>query len=84
MAATAAQRAWAGRDIGFFVERGYQVKDSDITEFDRQVAKLKLKPWQLVSNVALRYWAMANANRRYVPEELLSAWAIKVNAENWE
>ena len=82
MAATAAQRAWAGNE--YFIESQPPIQDADVTEFDREVKRLSLKPFELVSSIALRYWAKRYANRRYIPEWLLNAWAIRVNAENWE
>jgi hypothetical protein len=83
MGATATQRAWNGvsnSNVPFLADQP-KVKDEDETEFDREVRRLRLTQFELVSSIALRYWAKRYKNMRYVPEELLSAWGMKVNSD---
>lgn len=49
-----------------------------VTEFERTVAKLQLKPSEYVTSVALREWAYRNRDSKYVPEALLKAWGLEV------
>ena len=49
-----------------------------LTEFERTVRRLKLKPHQYVSSEELRAWVVRNSHSRYVPESLLRAWGVKV------
>ena len=52
------------------------------TEFEQQVETLGLCPNEYQASPQLRSWCAKNANQRYVPEDLLKSWGIKVN-ENW-
>jgi len=49
-----------------------------LTEFERTIRRLNLKPDQYISSEELRDWAVRNSHSRYVPESLLRAWGIKV------
>ena len=51
------------------------------TEFEKQVAKLKLKPNEYVHSKELREWALRNMRSHFVPEELLSAWKLQLEEE---
>ena len=52
------------------------------TEFEAECRRLRLaEPRQFVNSVALRFWAKRNADRYYVPEELLHAWGIYVEGD---
>lgn len=53
-----------------------------LSEFERQVEKLALRPDQYQASSELRKGCRRNAKIHYVPEDLLSVWRIKVN-ENW-
>ena len=53
-----------------------------LTEFEQQVKKLGLRPKEYEASVQLRNWCRKNANKRYVPEQLLTLWGIKVIHEN--
>ena len=50
------------------------------TEFEVQVRELHLKPTTYVFSAKLRRWCERNRNRCYVPEWLLDAWDITVDA----
>jgi hypothetical protein len=52
---------------------------SILTEFERTVTTLKLKPDEYINSVHLREWVQRNRNARYVPEYLLRAWQIEVH-----
>jgi hypothetical protein len=47
-----------------------------LSEFERVVRELKLKPNQYLRSEALRQWAELNADSKYVPESLLAAWKL--------
>jgi len=51
------------------------------TEFDLQVKHLHLAPEEYVSSARLRKWCEENRNRCYIPEWLLDAWDIRVDAD---
>jgi len=51
-----------------------------LTEFERQVERLGLTKPQYVTSAQLRHWCERNRNRCYVPEWLLEAWALPVEA----
>jgi hypothetical protein len=51
-----------------------------LTEFEIQVERLGLAKAEYVGSDQLRHWCSRNRNRCYVPEELLEAWALTVNA----
>lgn len=56
----------------------------EITEFEMECEKLGLPTSDekaMVHSVALRYWAIRNASRRYVPTSLLNTWGINVEAK---
>ncbi len=42
--------------------------------FEREVARLRLKPEQYAGSAKLRQWCLSNMRSHYVPEELLKAW----------
>jgi hypothetical protein len=46
-----------------------------------QVRHLHLVPEQFVASAGLRRWCEENRNRSYIPEWLLKAWNISVDAE---
>ncbi len=51
------------------------------TEFEMQARRLHLAPGDYVSSDELRRWCVENKNRFYVPEWLLDAWNISVDAD---
>jgi hypothetical protein len=51
------------------------------TAFDVEVKQLHLTAEQYVVSAALRSWCERNRNRFYIPEWLLKAWNISVDAE---
>ena len=51
------------------------------TEFEMQVKKLHLAPAEYAVSAELRKWCKENKNRCYVPERLLKAWNISVDAD---
>ena len=55
------------------------------TEFEMQVRQLGLTPQTYVQSAELRRWCERNCHRCYVPECLLGAWNIAVDADlgNW-
>ena len=55
------------------------------TEFEIQVRELRLTPQAYVQSAELRRWCERNCNRCYIPEWLLDAWQIAVDADlgNW-
>ena len=50
------------------------------TEFEVRVRELHLEPTTYVFSVRLRRWCEQNRNRCYIPEWLLDAWDITVDA----
>jgi len=50
------------------------------TEFEMQVKRLGLTKPEYVSSNDLRCWCEHNRNRVYVPEWLLEAWGMRVEA----
>lgn len=51
------------------------------TEFEMQVKQLHLTPGTYVFSAELRNWCERNRNRCYIPEWLLKAWNIPVDAD---
>ena len=51
-----------------------------LTEFEMQVARLGLPKAQYVTSAPLKRWCERNRNRCYVPEWLLEAWGLTVEA----
>lgn len=51
------------------------------TEFERLVAKLKLKPDEYERSKELREWALRNMRNHFVPEDLLAAWKLQLQEE---
>jgi hypothetical protein len=51
------------------------------TEFEMQVRLLRLTPADYVASARLRKWCEENKNQHYVPEWLLKAWNMYVNAD---
>ena len=52
-----------------------------LTEFDIEVARLRLKRQDYVASVPLKRWCDRNRNRVYVPEWLLVEWGMKVETD---
>jgi hypothetical protein len=50
------------------------------TEFEKLVKRLGLTKLEYVSSAELKRWCEHNRNRVYVPEWLLEAWGIQVEA----
>ncbi len=50
------------------------------TEFELQVKQLRLTRHAYTCSLELRRWCQLNRNRRYIPEWLLDAWGIPVDA----
>lgn len=50
------------------------------TEFELQVARLRLTKAEYVYSCELRRWCDLNRNRVYVPEWLLREWRLEVEA----
>ena len=53
-----------------------------LTQFDEQVKKLELAPGEYQASLELRSWCRRNASSRYVPEDLLKLWGIRLN-DSW-
>jgi len=51
------------------------------TEFEMQARQLHLTAEQYVVSAELREWCKENRNRCYIPEWLLKAWNISVDAD---
>ena len=51
------------------------------TEFEMQARHLGLMPQDYVSSAKLRFWCERNRNRVYIPEWLLEAWGMAVEAD---
>jgi hypothetical protein len=51
------------------------------TEFELQVKRLGLRREMYVYSEELRGWCERNCNRCYIPEWLLAAWDIFVDAD---
>lgn len=51
-----------------------------LTQFEMQVERLGLSSAQYVASPQLKRWCEHNRNRCYVPEWLLKAWGIEVEA----
>jgi hypothetical protein len=51
------------------------------TEFELQVRQLRLTRQTYTCSVELRRWCERNRNRYYIPEWLLDAWDIPVDAD---
>jgi hypothetical protein len=51
-----------------------------LTEFELQVERLGLSKAQYVASEPLKRWCERNRNRCYVPEWLLEAWGLTVEA----
>jgi hypothetical protein len=51
------------------------------TAFEMQVRHLRLTPDQYVASTRLRKWCEENKNQYYIPEWLLDAWDIRVDAD---
>jgi len=52
-----------------------------VTEFEKKVIELGLKPDQYVLSVPLRDWAAKHRASRYVPEPLLLAWGFELDTK---
>jgi len=62
--------------------RPYVPVPCPVTEFELQVEELGLRPGEYQASPQLRSWCRRNANSRYVPENLLRLWGIRVK-ESW-
>ncbi len=51
------------------------------TAFEIEVRQLHLMPETYTSSAVLRNWCERNRNRFYIPELLLDAWCIAVDAD---
>lgn len=71
------QNNWA---TGAFMDREVPLPPAQPTEFERLVARLGIAslPHLWHRERALRLWARKNRNKRYIPEELLAAWEMRV------
>jgi hypothetical protein len=49
-----------------------------LTEFETEVARLRLQKSQYVGSGELKQWCDRNRNRVYVPEWLLAEWRMQV------
>ena len=49
-----------------------------LTEFEKQVEKLRLSPDEYQDSTQLRDWCLRNATSHYVPESLLKAWGVNI------
>jgi hypothetical protein len=49
-----------------------------VSEFERIVERLGLKPDEYVGSNELRQWAERNKDTRYIPERLLKAWRFSL------
>lgn len=49
--------------------------------FETRVRELKLAAPAFVESRELRQWCKENRNKSYIPEWLLEAWGISVNAD---
>ncbi len=52
------------------------------TEFEGVVRMLALSEGSYTSSAPLRNWCEVNKNHKYVPEWLLTAWQMRVNADH--
>lgn len=50
-----------------------------ITEFDRMIRQLNLRPDQYIRSVELREWASRNKNSKFIPQHLLEEWGFEVD-----
>jgi hypothetical protein len=51
------------------------------TAFEVEVRQLHLTAEQYVGSAGLRRWCEENRNRSYIPEWLLKAWNISIDAD---
>ena len=49
-----------------------------VTEFEIEVARLRLKRADYLASMPLKRWCYRNRNRVYVPEWLLDKWGMQV------
>ena len=54
---------------------------SSLSTFEYVVKALRLSPDQYENSVELKEWVRRNMNDKYVPSELLQAWALNVETE---
>ncbi len=58
---------------------------TETTAFERQAQTLGLNPEQWRRSRELREWAKRHCDVHFIPEELLSAWGLTVDAiETWD
>lgn len=58
--------------------RQYVFDEVTLTQFEKQVQKLKLSETELYGSTQLQAWAKKNRNYRWIPENLLEAWHLEV------
>ena len=68
MASTSKQRSWSQGEIAPAPSRP--------SDFEREVARLKLAPEQYESSEQLRQWVEKYWQEKFVPEWLLKAWGL--------
>jgi hypothetical protein len=61
---------------GWSSGRGAALLSNAPCGFEREVARLRLKPEQYPASVKLREWCARNRRSHYIPEELLKAWGL--------
>ena len=52
-----------------------------LTEFEIEVACLRLKRPEYVTSMPLKRWCYRNRNRVYIPEWLLAEWRMNVETD---
>jgi len=53
-----------------------------MTAFEELIALLHLSPEQYENNVALKRWCLRNRYIRYIPEELLTKWGVRISSDD--
>jgi hypothetical protein len=51
-----------------------------VTEFEKRVGEYKLTPDQYLQSFQLSEWARRNRNSKFIPEDLLKAWGLEIEA----
>jgi hypothetical protein len=54
-----------------------------LSHFEREVARLKLRPQDYEHSVELRNWCQRYARSHFVPEQLLKCWRIVLQIDDW-
>ena len=55
----------------------------EVTAFETMAKRLGLNPDDYQNSPALQTWVRANRTKRYVPEHLLIAWGLEVDADSF-